>query len=157
MLENLTTLDYRAWLIGLFIILTGAKEGFELFSYFVKKFRIKTGLQEDKDVLNNRVTTLERHDNWQYNQINKISKGIEEIQDSLLKSEIESMRWEILDFASSLCSGRRFSKEQFEHVISTYERYDKLLEQHELTNGLVTSSMEVIEEKYKDCLKHGFT
>ena len=156
MLENLTTLDYGTWLLGLFIILTGAKEGIELLSYFIKKFRIKTGLQEDKDTLNNRVTTLEKHDNWQYGQINKISKGIEEIQDALLKSEIESMRWEILDFASSLCAGRKFSKEQFEHVISTHERYKKLLEQHQLTNGLVTSSMEVINERYKYCLQHGF-
>ena len=154
--ENLTTIDYTTLIIGIFAVLVGVKEGWEVISYFKTKLRIKMGFQEDKDILKDRIATLEKHDNWQYNQITKISKGIEGIQEQLLTNTIEDMRWEILDFASSLSAGRKFSKEQFEHVISTHERYVVVLQEHKMTNGLVTSSMEVINERYKYCLQHGF-
>lgn len=155
-IENLIKIEYTTLIIGFFAVLIGVKEAIELISYFSKKFRIKMGFQSDKDLLNNRISTLEKHDNWQYNQITKISKGIEGIQEQLLTSSIEDMRWEILDFASSLSAGRKFSKEQFEHVISTHERYVAVIKEHNMTNGLVTSSMEVINERYKYCLQNGF-
>lgn len=155
-IENLTKIEYSTLIIGFFVILIAIKEIIELLSYFSKKFRIKLGFQTDKEELTERVSTLEKHDNWQYKQINEISKGIESIQDQLIASSIEDMRWEILDFASSLSAGRKFSKEQFEHVISTHERYVVVLNEHNMTNGLVTSSMEVINDRYKYCLQNGF-
>jgi len=73
-----------------------------------------------------------------------------------IDKEIDDQRWEILDFASAISAGRRYSKEQFDHVLSIYEKYERILELHNLSNGQVTTSMEVINEVYKEKLKNGF-
>ena len=148
--QALTKINWITFCITLFAIAFAIKEIIEIVGYFKKKLRIKTGFDEDKETLEERIATLEKHDKWQYNEISKISQGIDDIRKQLLDSEIDSMRWEILDFSSSLAAGRKFSKEQFDHVISTHEKYIKILEENNMSNGLVTSSMEVIEEKYKD-------
>lgn len=155
-IEDLTQLNVVSVFIGLFMILFAGKEIMEIFTYFKEKFRIRTGLEQDHETIEQRIATLEQHDKWQYNEITKISHGIDSINEQLLDKEISDMRWEILDFASSLSSGRKFSKEQFNHVISTHEKYVKILEEHNMVNGLVTSSMEVVLERYKECLMNGF-
>lgn len=155
-IEDLTRLNIVSVFVGLFIILFAGKEIIEIFTYFKKKFRIRTGLEQDHETVEQRITTLEKHDNWQYGEIIKISKGIDKINTRLVNKEISDIRWEILDFASSLSSGRKFSKEQFDHVISTHQKYEQILAENGMSNGLVTSSMEVIIEKYKECLKSGF-
>ena len=155
-IEDLTQLNIVSVFIGLFMILFAGKEIIEIFIYFKKKFRIRTGLEQDHETIEQRIATLEKHDNWQYGEITKISKGIDKINTRLVNKEISDIRWEILDFASSLSSGRKFSKEQFDHVISTHQKYEQILAENGMSNGLVTSSMEVILEKYKEYLKSGF-
>ena len=156
-IENAFTLDYKTILLGIFAVLFIVKQIIEIFAYYKKKFRIKTGSSEDREILIKRVEVLEKHDDWQYREISKISQGVEEIKAELLDTKISNMRWEILDFASSLSVGRLPSKEQFDHVITTHGKYEEVLKEHGLTNGLVTSSMEVINEKYKEFLKDGFS
>ena len=155
-IEDLTRLNIVSVFVGLFMILFAGKEIIEIFTYFKKKFRIRTGLEQDHETIEQRIATLEKHDNWQYGEITKISKGIDKINTRLVNKEISDIRWEILDFASSLSSGRKFSKEQFDHVISTHQKYEQILAENGMSNGLVTSSMEVILEKYKEYLKSGF-
>lgn len=50
---------------------------------------MKTGIDEDKETIENRIKTLEKHDNWQYQEILKISNGIDDIKDNLTKREIK--------------------------------------------------------------------
>ena len=88
-IEKLTQIDYLLVILGFFAILFAAKEIIEIFSYFKKKFRIKTGNEEDKEIFENRIKTLEKHDNWQYQEILKISNGIDDIKDNLTKREIK--------------------------------------------------------------------
>ena len=64
-IENLTQINYLIVILGVFAILFGAKEIIEVFSYFKKKLRIKTGIEEDKNTIEGRIKTLEKHDNWQ--------------------------------------------------------------------------------------------
>ena len=47
-IEKLTQIDYLLVILGLFAILFAVKEIIEIFNYFKKKFRIKTGIDEDK-------------------------------------------------------------------------------------------------------------
>ena len=54
-----------------------------------KILRIKFGFEEDRKTIEDRITILEKHDNWQYNEISKISKGIDEIKSSLAQKEIK--------------------------------------------------------------------
>ena len=82
-IEYATQINYILVILGFFAILFAIKEIIEIFSYFKKKFRIKTGADEDKETLEERIATLERHDKWQYNEISKISDVVEHIKDEV--------------------------------------------------------------------------
>lgn len=97
-IEKLAHIDYLLVILGFFTILFAAKEIIEIFSYFKKKLRLKTGIDQDKETIENRIKTLEKHDNWQYQEILKISKGIDDIKDNLVQKEISDIRWELLNF-----------------------------------------------------------
>lgn len=88
-IEKLAQIDYLLVILGFFAILFAAKEILEIFGYFKKKFRLKTGIDEDRETVETRIKTLEKHDNWQYQEIQKISRGINDIKDNLIKKEIK--------------------------------------------------------------------
>lgn len=88
-IQNLAQIDYVLVILGLFAILFAVKEVIEIFGYFKKKFRLKTGIDEDRETVETRIKTLEKHDNWQYQEIQKISRGIDDIKDNLIKKEIK--------------------------------------------------------------------
>lgn len=154
-IENLTHINYVLVIIGLFAILFACKEIIEIITYFKNKFRVKTGAEEDKENIEERIAILEKHDNWQYKEIEKISKGIDEISKSLLQKEIQDIRWELLDFCSALTNGRQYNREAFEHIFRTYENYEKILSEHNMTNGYVEESMDVVKEIYHNKLVNG--
>lgn len=155
-LENVTQIDYVVLILTFFSILFGLKEIIEILSYFKKKFRISTGRDDDKNTLEERISKLERHDNWQYQEIVKISQGVNKIQKSLLEKDIQDIRRTILDFCSSLSSGQNPNQEAFEFIFKLYEKYENILKINGLENGQITASMEVIEDVYKEKLKNGF-
>lgn len=162
-IAEMVNIDWQEIIIGLFVIAFALKEVLEIYSFFKNKYRVKTGKDLDKEELLDRLEKLEKNDTWQSEEINKISNGITDIKKQLnennkqlVDGQISNMRWEILDFASSLMAKRRFSKEQFDHVLQIHGDYDKLLQKNGMQNGQVTASMEVIREKYKWCLVHGF-
>ena len=88
-IENLIRIDYLTVFLGIFVILFAMKELIELILYFKKRFRIKTGIDTEKETIEGRISKLEAHDKWQYNEISKISKGIDEIKSSLAQKEIK--------------------------------------------------------------------
>ena len=88
-IQNLSRIDYSLIVFGFLAILFAIKEIIEIFAYFKKKFRIKTGADEDKETLEERIATLEKHDKWQYNEISKISKGIDDIKEQLKERDIK--------------------------------------------------------------------
>lgn len=154
-IENLAQINYVLVILGLFAILFAAKEIIEIFGYFKKKFRVKTGIEEDKEKIEDRITTLEKHDNWQYKEITKMSKGIENIESELLDNNLERKRKYILDFCSSLSNGQKQNKEAFNNVFKTYKNYEKLLSDHNMENGQAEESIKFISEKYQECLRNG--
>ena len=154
-IEKLAQIDYLLVILWFFTILFAAKEIIEIFSYFKKKFRIKTGSEEDKSTIEDRIATLEKHDNWQYKEITKMSKGIENIETELLDNNLERKRKYILDFCSSLSNGQKQNKEAFNNVFKTYKKYEDLLSAHNMENGQAEESMKFISEKYQDFLRNG--
>lgn len=95
-IERLADIDYVLVILGFFAVLFAAKEIIEIFSYFKKKLRLKTGIDQDKETIENRIKTLEKHDNWQYQEILKISKGIDDIKDNLVKREQKIKKKQLL-------------------------------------------------------------
>ena len=87
-ITELTKINWAVFLLTLCTIAFAIKELIEIVSYFKKKFRIKTGFDEEKETIEERIATLERHDKWQYNEISKISKGIDEIKERMDSKEI---------------------------------------------------------------------
>lgn len=154
-IEKLAQIDYLLVILGFFAILFASKEIIEIFSYFKKKLRLKTGIDEDKETIENRIKTLEKHDNWQYGEIQKISKGIDDIKINLVQKEISDIRWELLDFCSALTSGREYNREAFEHIFRTYEDYEKILADNHMSNGYIVESMKAVREIYHNKLVSG--
>lgn len=154
-IENLSEINYLLLILAFFAVLFATKEIIEIFSYFKKKFRIKTGSEEDKESIEKRIQTLEEHDKWQYNELTKISNCVEEINKNIVSKEIDDMRWELLDFCSALTGGRRYNREAFAHIFKIYEKYEKILKKNGMTNGFVDESMEAVREIYHERLKNG--
>ncbi len=153
-IENLFSLDYPSIIMGVFIIILGVDKIIFLLAKVKKALRIKFGYEEDKLTIEDRITTLEKHDNWQYKEITKMSKGIENIESELLDNNLERKRKYILDFCSSLSNGQIQNKEAFNNVFKTYKNYEKLLSDHNMENGQAEESMKFISEKYQEYLRN---
>ena len=85
-----------------------------------------------------------------------IKTDLENIKDMIYDQMICTWRFEILDMASAISLGRNYSKEQYDHIIEIYEKYEDLLKILNQKNGKVDASMEVIMDSYKEKLKNGF-
>ena len=153
---NLLKTNFAVLITGLFAVLFFIDKVWDIISTYKKKLRIKTGKEQDQESIDKRIKVLEEHDSWQYTELLKMSKGIESISDRLIEKEINDWRYEILDMASAISTGRSYSKEQYDHVIAIHAKYEELLKELGRTNGQVDASMEVILETYKEKKKNGF-
>lgn len=153
-IEAVFNQNYISVILAVFLLLFAIKEIIDLISYFKEKGRIKTGSEQDKENVENRLMTLEKHDNWQYKEITKMSKGIENIESELLDNNLERKRKYILDFCSSISNGQKQNKEAFNNVFKTYKNYEKLLSDHNMENGQAEESMKFISEKYQEYLRN---
>ncbi|MDE6253337.1 MAG: hypothetical protein K2M78_12020 [Lachnospiraceae bacterium] len=163
-IKNIFQLDYSSIVISIFIILSAIIAAVNIIGRFseiigrpVKWIKKKN---EDHELLINTSKGLLALEEKQLEDVKQsirhdkiISDKLENLTKMFLDKQIDDMRYEILDFASALSTGRKFSKEQFDHVLNTYRKYENILEQNNLSNGQVTTSMEVINEIYKDELK----
>lgn len=101
-IENLLSFDFAPWLMGLFIIILGVDKIVYLFLKIKKTLRIKFGFEEDKETTEDRIAVLEKHDNWQYREITKISQGVDDIKNSLIEKEIKDKAKTVATLRSQL-------------------------------------------------------
>lgn len=101
-IENLLSFDFAPWLMGLFIIILGIDKIIFLFGKIKKTLRIKFGFEEDKETIEDRITTLEKHDNWQYKEISKISQGIDDIKKRMDLNEEETRQRIVVQFGAEI-------------------------------------------------------
>lgn len=153
-IKALMNLDFPTVILGVFIIILGLDKIVFLIQKAKKILRVKLGYEIDKETLDKRIDTLEKHDNWQYKEITKMSEGIENIESELLDNNLERKRKYILDFCSSLSNGQKQNKEAFNNVFKTYKKYEELLTAHKMENGQAEESMKFISEKYQECLRN---
>ena len=132
-IKKLVEIDFVPVILCLFAFLFACKEIIEIISYFKKKGRIKTGNEQDKETIEARMITLEKHDNWQYKEILNISKGIDEIKDRLDVSEKENNQRIIVQYGAEL-----------------YNLHDKFMQQGYVTRaGLET--FQLLADTYINC------
>lgn len=82
-----------------------------------------------------------------------IKKQLDELQKEVTEFKVDSWRTEILNFSDTCMNHQRHTKEQFDHVIETLDRYDKYIKKKEEVNGQVDVAHEYILEVYKQCIR----
>jgi hypothetical protein len=85
----------------------------------------------------------------------EIKNDIKELKDMILSQSIDDIRWEILDFSSAVINNRKYNREAYDHIFRQYEKYENILRENKMENGLVEESITVIREMYRDKLKSG--
>lgn len=80
---------------------------------------------------------------------------INNLTDMFVSKEIDDLRFKILDFASSISSGMKYNRESYDHILKIYGKYEHILEEHNMENGLVEESVKYIQSSYQELLKHG--
>lgn len=167
-ISQLFEINISTVVVSIFIIIIGLKAGYEALEWLCLKFlkiefKKSREKREEHELLIKTAQGLtdlsKKHDldvdkSIQHDQV--IKNDLDKLTKMFIDKEIDDIRWEILDFASALSSGRNYSKEQFNHVLSLYSKYEQILEDNDMENGLVTTSMEVINDIYKENLKTGF-
>jgi len=71
--------------------------------------------------------------------------------------KVNNCRHDIIDFANSGMNGMKNTKEEFNHVFSIHDDYEKYINENSLENGKVDVAFQFISKIYRDCLeKKGF-
>lgn len=165
-IRELLKLDYVAVILAIFIIMSGVIAIYTIigkFSEIIKKpvcwVKKKNEdhdmlLRHDKEIKD--LAAKHKEDTDAINgEENEIRKDITKLTNMFLDKQIDDMRYEILDFASSLSSGRKHNRESFDHILRIYQKYERILEENDMENGLVEESVKYIQETYRAALKSG--
>lgn len=95
----------------------------------------------------------------------EISKNLSDVTQALkdntkLTEEmfIQSSRDRIIDFATKTSNENvMVSREEFNRIFKVYAKYEKFLEEHEMTNGEIDIAYQIIKESYEQhLLNHTF-
>lgn len=78
--------------------------------------------------------------------LGSIRKELASIREQMDEDKKDTIRWEVLNFATSCRNGVLHTKDDFEHVINQNDKYHKLLQKTGDTNG-------VFEEEYNYILR----
>ena len=88
-------------------------------------------------------------------QQDEMMDALRELKNDIVQNNIDRMRYEILEFGNS-CRSRDYSKESYDHVLETYDKYNEILKENGLENGRVDAAMAFIKDKYDGYLRDGF-
>lgn len=165
-IEKLFNLDYSSIILAIFIIMSAFIAIYNIIGKFSaiigKPFKWVHSKETDHNMLlehERKIADLavkHKEDTDKINtEENAIRQDIAKLTNMFLDKQIDDMRYEILDFASSLSSGRKHNRESFDHILRVYNKYEKILEDNNLENGLVEESIRYIQETYHDLLKNG--
>ncbi len=164
---ELTKIDFSSIFIAVFVILIGIKAVVTLLEWVIDKMGLETKWmrkkREEHELLvrtsQNLAVLQEQHKSDMHisdKQDEEMKNDIKKLTDMFIEKEINDMRWEINNFATTVSEGRPCNKDSFKHCIHTYEKYEKLLEEQGLENGEIEISMQIVNEAYKKKLKEGF-
>ena len=110
---------------------------------------------EFRNSLASHITESKQDRRTLHEEQKELTASINKLTDLFMDSEIDNMRSQILDFASSLSCGRKFNREAFDHILRIYKKYENILEENKMENGLVEESIKYIQESYHVALKSG--
>lgn len=183
-MKDLIEIDWRSFLLSLSIFFTALyliKTGIEKFcssfcieTPWMKNSREKKEfaenikqlyeeLSEKEKKLENRhandIEQLKELDSHICNSILELTKEFSEFRQQIetneLRKNIKKLRWDIIEFASTIFDKKEISIEQYNIIFDRIKEYEELVDKYHLTNGQVTSSVGVIRERYEQDLRNG--
>lgn len=106
--------------------------------------------------LNSRIDSMVELNKSRDNVIEDIGNSLKKLTGMFIEKEITDIRFSILEFTSSLSNGKEYNKEAYDNIFRMYDKYERILEENNMENGLIEESMEFIREMYKEQLKKDF-
>ena len=178
MLQNLTFLNAPTFIVLvllLIIIVAEIVRGTTTIWGFVapKLFGIKTKLQERKEldqmilgcqecihkISETQDAIVEQQNIDRSNSIkydNRIREDMKSLHDEIknvtsavINIQISNLRSRILNFATDLTDGKKFTREAFDEILADYKEYEDTIEANGLTNERVNISHSIILDFYK--------
>lgn len=83
----------------------------------------------------------------------ELNNKIDNNKDTEDERYVMQLRGEILNFSNSCIKKELHTKDEFDHIIDTHARYEKLIEEKNLTNGRVDIEFNYIQNIYTELLK----
>lgn len=165
-LKALLELDFTAFILTVFVVMSGVIAVYTIIGRFSevigKPVKWVKQRQVDHDLLEKNKKDIKDLRDKHEADTKKYEASHRELIDDLrnltslfVDKEIDDMRWEILNFCSALSNGRKYNRESYAHVFSIYEKYERILKENKMENGLVEESMAFIRERYQKDLKSG--
>ena len=163
---RLFSTDISSVIVGIFVLLSAFIAIHEIIIKTCEIFNVPIKWVKNKNAdhnlliqTTNELKSLEQQCEKDVRESNEHDKIIEDKLDKLsnviLDKQIDDYRYEILDFSSTLSNGRRYNRESFNHIFNIYNKYEKILEENDMENGLVEESIEFIRDKLKEKLNNG--
>lgn len=163
---ELFKINYIYIITSIITISVGLKFISSIFEWFMDKLGLETKWmkqkREEHDLLvktSQNLSVLQQQHSSDMQHLNmrddEVNKDIQKLTDMFLDKEIDDWRWKILDFSSALSNGRKYNRESFDHIIKIYKKYEKVLEENKMENGLVDESMKYVSKKYQEYLDKG--
>lgn len=88
--------------------------------------------------------------------ISSITEILNEMREEQVDEKIQRMRWQILEVANYIRNKEDVNMEQLNNALTTYDDYERILQKHNLLNGQVDVSIQLIREKKLEIM-HGDT
>lgn len=87
--------------------------------------------------------------------LNGVAEALQANTEMTVEMFIQSSRDRIIDFATK-CGDEHtlISKEEFNRIFKVYDKYEKFLEEHDLTNGEVDVAHRIINDAFEYRIRH---
>lgn len=86
-------------------------------------------------------------------QLDDLQKKVNEIETRQITDEKDRIRFEVLEFANSCRSHKLHTRDEFQHIVDLNDKYEKLLEQTNDTNGVFSEEYQYIAGLYRRCME----
>lgn len=87
--------------------------------------------------------------NWIGKRMNRdVTKRIDKLEKQFIESECDTKRTEILDFANSCRNGRKHTVEEWDHIIESLGKYERLCEDYKIENDRMPVNAKYLRELY---------
>lgn len=168
-IEKLFKLDITSVIMGIFIIMIAIISIHKIIGEFSsiigrpvswvrQREEIKELAMKNVEQIN---TLMQKHEGDNQNlqsQVARIESKVNDLTLNVIDKEINDYRWRILDFAAELSDPNNtkvYTLEHFNQIFAIYSKYEAILEERHMENGLVETNMQFIRDKYRELLANG--